>query len=76
MWQRVASPAHADLSRRRDYVSLDGFADVSRKIEDAIHEEWRAVPPCRNLFVVSQLLRVSTGVLVVMALVFANLAPL
>lgn len=42
MWKRVASPADADFSRRRDYVSLDGFADASRKVEDAIQEEWQA----------------------------------
>jgi hypothetical protein len=42
MWKRVTSPADADFSRRRDYVSLDGFADASRKVEDAIHEDWKA----------------------------------
>jgi hypothetical protein len=42
MSKRVTSPADADFSRRRDYVSLDGFADASRKVEDAIHEDWKA----------------------------------
>src|SRR5688572_23610544 len=42
MWKRVTSAAEADFSRHRDYVSFDGFADASRKVEDAIHEEWKA----------------------------------
>ncbi|MCT9626734.1 AsnC family protein [Pseudarthrobacter equi] len=42
LWKRVASPADADFTRRRDYVALDGFADASREVEDAIHEEWKA----------------------------------
>lgn len=42
MWKRVTTPAEADFSRRRDHVSLDGFADASRKVEDAINDEWKA----------------------------------
>lgn len=42
LWERVASSAAADFSRRRDYVSPDGFADASKRVEDAIYEEWRA----------------------------------
>jgi hypothetical protein len=41
LWKRVMSPADADFSHRRDYVSLDGFADASQEVEDAIHEEWK-----------------------------------
>ncbi|WP_458782336.1 hypothetical protein [Arthrobacter sp. D3-16] len=42
LWKRVASPADADFSRRRDYISSGGFADASREVGDAIHEEWKA----------------------------------
>jgi hypothetical protein len=42
IWERVMSPAAADFGRRRDFVPLDGFADASRKVEDAISEEWKA----------------------------------
>lgn len=40
MWERVASPVETDFSARRDYAALDGFADPSREVEDAIHDEW------------------------------------
>jgi hypothetical protein len=42
MWKRVASPADADFNERRDYVAPDDFADASREVEDAIHDEWKA----------------------------------
>lgn len=42
LWERVTSSSAADFNRRRDYVSLDGFADASQKVEDAIHDEWKA----------------------------------
>lgn len=42
LWERVASAEAADFNRRRDYVSPDGFADASKKVEDVIHDEWRA----------------------------------
>lgn len=41
-WTRVASPAEANASLRRDYVSPDGFADASPHVEEAIHDEWLA----------------------------------
>lgn len=42
LWARVTSPAAADLSQRRDYVSPNDFANASGTVEDAIHEEWKA----------------------------------
>lgn len=42
MWERVTSPAAADLTHRRDYVPPHEFADASSKVEDAIHDEWKA----------------------------------
>jgi len=42
LWERITSPADADFSRRRGYVSLDSFADVSQRVEDAIQNEWEA----------------------------------
>ena len=41
MWERVTSPADADFSRRRDYVSPDEFAHASSEVENAIHDEWK-----------------------------------
>jgi hypothetical protein len=40
--EKSCLPADADFSRHRDYVSLHGLADASSKVEDAIHEEWKA----------------------------------
>ena len=42
LWERVTSPAAADFSRRRDYVSPEEFANASGQVEDAIHDEWKA----------------------------------
>jgi hypothetical protein len=42
LWERVTSPAAADFSRRRDYLSPDDFAHASNEVEDAIHDEWKA----------------------------------
>lgn len=42
LWERVTSPAAADFSRRREFVPLDEFANPSSKVEDAIHDEWKA----------------------------------
>ena len=42
MWERVTTPAAADLSRRRDYVAPDEFASASSEVEDAIQDEWNA----------------------------------
>lgn len=42
MWERVTTPAAADLSRRRDYVAPDEFANASSEVEDAIQDEWNA----------------------------------
>jgi hypothetical protein len=46
-WERVNSPAAADFNHRRDYVSPDDSAHASQKVEDAIHNEWKAhiAPP-------------------------------
>jgi hypothetical protein len=46
-WERVTSPADADFSHRRDYVAPDDSAHASPKVEDAIHNEWKAhiAPP-------------------------------
>lgn len=35
-------PTAADFKHRRDYVSLDEFANASGQVEDAIHYEWKA----------------------------------
>lgn len=42
MWERVTSPAAADFNHRRDYVSPEDSAHASLKVEDAIHNEWKA----------------------------------
>jgi hypothetical protein len=42
MWERVTSPADADFNHRRDYVSPEDSAHASPKVEDAIHDEWKA----------------------------------
>ncbi len=42
LWERVRSPADADLSRRRDYVPLHVFASASSEVDNAIHEECKA----------------------------------
>ncbi|MDD1478694.1 hypothetical protein [Arthrobacter sp. H16F315] len=42
LWERVTSPAAADFSRRRDYLSPDEFAHASSEVENAIHDEWKA----------------------------------
>ncbi|MGO4230901.1 hypothetical protein AB4Y72_18815 [Arthrobacter sp. YAF34] len=42
LWERVTSPAAADFSRRRDYLSPDDFAHASSEVENAIHDEWKA----------------------------------
>jgi plasmid stabilization system protein ParE len=41
IWERVTSPSAADLSRRRDYVAPNEFANASSEVEDAIHNEWK-----------------------------------
>lgn len=41
-WERATSPADADFSHRRDYISPDDSAHASLKVEDAIHNEWKA----------------------------------
>jgi len=45
LWERDADPADVDSEDARDRICLDGVANASRKIEDAIHEEWRAHLP-------------------------------
>lgn len=40
LWERAASTADADFSRRRDYLAPEGFAHASGAVEDAIHDEW------------------------------------
>lgn len=42
MWERVTSPADADFNHRREYVSPEDSAHASLKVEDAIHNEWKA----------------------------------
>lgn len=42
LWEHVTSPAAADFSRRRDYLSPDDFAHASSEVENAIHDEWKA----------------------------------
>jgi hypothetical protein len=42
MWERVISPADADFQHRRDYVSPEDSAHASLRVEDAIHDEWKA----------------------------------
>lgn len=42
MWERVKSLPAADFSRRRDFAAPDEFANPSSKVEDAIHDEWKA----------------------------------
>jgi hypothetical protein len=42
LWEREANPAGVDSEGGRDRICLDGVANASRKIEDAIHDEWRA----------------------------------
>jgi hypothetical protein len=42
LWERVTSLSAADFSHRRDYLSPDDFAHASNKVEDAIHDEWKA----------------------------------
>jgi hypothetical protein len=48
LWSRQSKdlsryfPELADFSQRRDYVSPDDSANPSSKVEDAIHEEWKA----------------------------------
>lgn len=42
LWKRVASSEEAKPSLRLAYAPLDGFADASQSVEDAIHDEWKA----------------------------------
>jgi hypothetical protein len=42
LWERVTSSAAADLSRRRDYLSPDNFAQASNEVGNTIHDEWKA----------------------------------
>ncbi|MFF1254920.1 hypothetical protein ACFVYC_20830 [Pseudarthrobacter sp. NPDC058329] len=42
LWKRVGSSAEADPAQHREYVSRDGFADASQRLEEAVHDEWKA----------------------------------
>lgn len=42
VWERVTSPAAADFSRRREYLSPDDFAQASNDVESTIHDEWKS----------------------------------
>jgi hypothetical protein len=53
LWERDANPADADSEGGRDRICLDAVANASRKIEDAIHDEWRAHLPLRRYPVAS-----------------------
>lgn len=41
LWKRVTALAAADFNKRREYASLTGPANPSRRVEEAIRDEWR-----------------------------------
>ncbi|MGP0224069.1 hypothetical protein [Paenarthrobacter sp. NCHU4564] len=40
LWQRVLTPAEADVSSRKEYCPLGDAAYVSGPVEDAVQDEW------------------------------------
>lgn len=48
LWERDANPADVDSEGELGKICLDGVANASREIEDAIHEEWRAHLPLQD----------------------------